>query len=342
MVTRRRIGAYGLCRDGDRVLLVRGSARSALPGAWQLPGGGLRHAEHPAHAMARRFAAETGLAVEPTGLRAAVADVSHLAGDTLHTDRLVFDVAVRSGALRAEADGGTDEVAWLSLAEAARLPLTPFTAEALGLPVTPPPATVPAPPAGGPPDAGPAPAATGASPRAAETLPTGAGVTPGVAGVPGGGATPAGGPASADRGQRFAAYGLVTDPAGRLLLTRIAEGYPGGGRWHLPGGGTDPGEQPVAGLLRELVEETGQLGRVVDLLGVDNLHNPAALGPEGRPMDWHNVRVVYRVLVDVATEAVVTEAAGGSTAQAAWFAPDRVAELPLTEVAADMTGRYRA
>ncbi|TDB93490.1 NUDIX domain-containing protein, partial [Micromonospora fluostatini] len=290
--------AYGLCRDGDRVLLVRGSARSAFPGAWQLPGGGLRHAEHPAHAMARRFVAETGLAVEPTNLRVAVADVLHLAGDTLHTDRLVFDVTVRSGALRAEADGGTDEVAWLSLAEAARLPLTPVTAEVLGLPVTPLSATVPAPPAEG--------------------------------------------PASADRGQRFAAYGLVTDPAGRLLLTLIAEGYPGGGLWHLPGGGTDPGEQPVAGLLRELVEETGQLGRVVDLLGVDNLHNPAAMGPEGRPMDWHNVRVVYRVLVDVPTAAVVTEAAGGSTARAAWFAPDRVAELPLTEVAADVTGRYRA
>jgi len=55
------------------------------------------------------------------------------------------------------------------------------------------------------------------------------------------------------RRQRFAAYALATDPAGRLLLTRIAAGYPGAGSWHLPGGGTDWGEEPRAGLLRELV-----------------------------------------------------------------------------------------
>ncbi|WP_434089767.1 NUDIX hydrolase [Micromonospora echinofusca] len=136
-----------------------------------------------------------------------------------------------------------------------------------------------------------------------------------------------------DRRQRFGAYGLVTDPAGRVLLTMIADGYPGAGRWHLPDGGTDHGEQPVSALLRELVEESGQLGRVVELVGVDNLHNPAALGPEGRPLDWHGVRVVYRVAVDVPTEPRVTELAGGSTARAAWFTPGRLVGLPLTEIA---------
>ncbi|WP_405100576.1 NUDIX hydrolase [Micromonospora sp. NBC_01412] len=145
-------------------------------------------------------------------------------------------------------------------------------------------------------------------------------------------------PPAADRHQRFAAYGLVTDPAGRVLLTMIADGYPGAGWWHLPGGGTDHGEQPAGGLLRELVEEAGQLGRVVELLMVHNLHNPAALGPEGRPLDWHGVRVVYRVLVDEPTEARVTELAGGSTSAAAWFPPDRLEGLRMTEVAALATG----
>jgi hypothetical protein len=36
------------------------------------------------------------------------------------------------------------------------------------------------------------------------------------------------------RAQRFAAYAIATDPYDRLLLTRIAPGYPGAGRWHLP------------------------------------------------------------------------------------------------------------
>ncbi|MET8526086.1 NUDIX domain-containing protein [Micromonospora sp. NPDC005172] len=142
-----------------------------------------------------------------------------------------------------------------------------------------------------------------------------------------------------DRRLRFGAYGLVTDPAGRILLTQIADGYPGAGKWHLPGGGTDHGEQPTVGLLRELVEEGGQVGRVVELLGVDNLHNPAALGPEGRPLDWHGVRVIYRVLVDVPTDAVVTESAGGSTARAGWFTAADTADLPLTGIAASAIGQ---
>ncbi|MFG1654089.1 NUDIX hydrolase [Micromonospora sp. NPDC049275] len=146
-------------------------------------------------------------------------------------------------------------------------------------------------------------------------------------------------PSHPDRRLRFGAYGLVTDPAGRVLLTQIADGYPGAGKWHLPGGGTDHGEQPTTGLLRELVEEGGQVGRVVELLGVDNLHNPAALGPEGRPLDWHGVRVIYRVLVDVPTDAVVTESAGGSTARAGWFTVAETADLALSGIAASAIGQ---
>ncbi|PZG09170.1 NUDIX hydrolase [Micromonospora craterilacus] len=292
----RRVEAYGVLRDAEqRVLLVRGSGQADFPGVWSLPGGGLEHAEHPAYAVVREVAAETGLAVEVTGLRAVVADVVPYPdlGVALHTDRILFEVTPVGGVLRAERDGitGTTDLArWLTLDEAAGLPLLAFTAEALGLPV------VPLPP--------------GALRRRVPFAPPGA-----------------------DRRQRFGAYGLVTDPAGRVLLSLIAEGYPGAGRWHLPGGGTDHGEQPVTALLRELVEESGQLGRVTELIGVDNLHNPAALGPEGYPLDWHGIRVVYRVAVDVPTEPAVTELAGGSTARADWFTPAELRGLPLTEIA---------
>jgi len=132
--------------------------------------------------------------------------------------------------------------------------------------------------------------------------------------------------------QRFAAYGLATDPPGRVLLTRIAHGYPGAGRWHLPGGGTDPGEQPTEALLRELHEETAQWGEVTGLLGVTHRHNPRALGPEGYPIDWHTVRALYRVRVPVPSEPTVTEAAGGSTAAAGWFTRAELAPLDVTEV----------
>jgi ADP-ribose pyrophosphatase YjhB (NUDIX family) len=122
-------------------------------------------------------------------------------------------------------------------------------------------------------------------------------------------------------------------------LTLIAPGYSGAGRWHLPGGGTDYGEQPVAALLRELAEESDQVGRVVELLLVMHGHNPAAVGPEGHPIDWYGVRAIFRVAADAPTEPRVTEAAGGSTAQARWFAPGEAAGLPLTDVARAALGR---
>lgn len=293
----RRIAAYGVCRDAEgRVLLVRGSAVAELPGVWQIPGGGIDHGEHPADAVVREFAEETGLTVAVTGLRAVVADV--LWGK--HTDRVIYDVAVRGGGLRDEAEGSTDLAAWIAPRELAGLALMPFTAELFGL--APEPVTAPAP--------------AHVTPPAPDPRPT--------------------------RGQRFAAYGVATDPAGRLLLTQIATGYPGAGKWHLPGGGTDHGEQPAAALPRELAEETDQVGRISGLLDVTHVRNPRALGPEGYPIDWHAVRATYRVLVEAPTEPRVTEAAGGSTARAAWFDPAEAAKLPLTDVAAAAVSRLTA
>lgn len=142
-----------------------------------------------------------------------------------------------------------------------------------------------------------------------------------------------------ERVQRFGAYAAATDPAGRILLAKISEGYPGAGRWHLPGGGTDHGETPEQALARELFEETSQRGRVTGLLGISHRYDPTAVGPEGVPIDWHVIRVLFRVQVDRPTEPVVTEAAGGSTAEAAWFTRAEIDRLPLSELAREAVAR---
>jgi 8-oxo-dGTP diphosphatase len=288
---RRRIGAYGVCFDQwGRLLVVRGSARSEAPGAWRIPGGEIRHGEHPEAALVREIAEQTGLTARVVGLRDARADVADLPdrGVATHHDRLVFDVAVDGGELRALSTASTDLAAWYTPEELAALPVMAFMRWVLG---------------------------------------------PGTRNVSDEHA-PWGLPAEPDpRVQRFGAYGVVTDPDGRVLLSLIAEGYGGAGRWHLPGGGTDHGEQPMEGLLREIYEETGQHGRIVGVAGVSHRHNPAALGPEGYPIDWHTVRVLYKVSVDRPTTPVVTEA-GGSTAKAGWFTPTELLDLPLTEPAA--------
>jgi ADP-ribose pyrophosphatase YjhB (NUDIX family) len=286
----RRVGAYGICRDGrGRVLLARGSDAAAFPGLWSLPGGGVEQGEHPDDTVVREFREETGFEVRVAGVHVVTADVARLpgSGDLEHTDRIVYDVVPYGGNLNSEVEGTTDLVDWAGPAELESWPLMPFTARILGRPV---------------PDA----------------------PIENASGVP---------ELRPERVQRFGAYAVATDPAGRILLTKIAEGYPGAGRWHLPGGGTDHGETPEQALARELVEETGQHGRVGALLEVAHRYDPAALGPEGVPVDWHVIRVVFRVLIDAPTEPVVTEAAGGSTEAAAWFPPEQAAKLPLTESA---------
>lgn len=299
----RRIAAYAVTTDADgRVLLVRASTRSGTPGVWSLPGGAVDHGEDPNHTVVRETAAETGLSVAVTGLRDVLADMRSLPhrGVTIHTDRLVYEASVRGGTLVDRVGRPTDLARWYTLEEAEKLKLRPFTAAALGL-----------------------------SAASADLRPEEAPDFPSFYAYPG--------PDGLHRAQRFAAYAIATDPHDNLLLTRVAPGYPGAGCWHLPGGGTDYGEQPGTALIRELVEETGQQGRLVELLGVASHRDAASLGPEGYPIDWHGVRAFYRVVVDSPTPVAVGDV-GGSTSEARWMPIHEVAELPadqLTEVTAE-------
>src|SRR5690242_6502390 len=301
----RRIAAYAVATDPDgRVLLVRASSRSGTPGVWSLPGGAVDHGEDPTHTVVRETATETGLSVSVAALRDVLADMRSLPhrGVTIHTDRLIYTVSVRGGTLVDRVGRPTDLARWHTPAAAEKLRLRPFTAVALGLP------------------------AASADPRPEE-----APDFPSFFAYPG--------PEGLHRAQRFAAYAIATDPADRLLLTRIAPGYPGAGRWHLPGGGTDYGEQPGEALVREIAEETGQLARVTGLLDVTHFHNPNAYGPERRRLSWHTIRALYRGVVDGPTVPVVTEV-DGSTAEAGWYAPAEVAGLDLNDFAAVVLRRY--
>ncbi|WP_112136500.1 NUDIX hydrolase [Glycomyces dulcitolivorans] len=137
------------------------------------------------------------------------------------------------------------------------------------------------------------------------------------------------------RGQRFGAYGVVADGDGRILLARIAEGYPGGGTWHLPGGGVDFGESPEAAVAREIYEETGQEALVGTLLNVTSFRHRRAIGPEGYPLDWHGVRAIYSATVPDPSAAQVVEAAGGSTSESRWWNADALDDLPLSAAVED-------
>lgn len=134
-------------------------------------------------------------------------------------------------------------------------------------------------------------------------------------------------PATALR--RFAVYGLVTDPAGRLLLSRIAPGYPGEGTWHLPGGGVDHGETVRAALTREIAEESSQDASPGRLIAVAHHHRVYSEGPY---TDIYALWVFLHAHVVHPTPARVAET-DGSTADAAWFTPEDLPHLRLSTTA---------
>lgn len=130
--------------------------------------------------------------------------------------------------------------------------------------------------------------------------------------------------------QRLAAYALVTDGAGRMLLARQPDGR-GAGQWSLPGGGVEHGEHPEQAVIREVREETG-LGVRVGVLR-DVLSDLAAVGRRRRVL--HTIRLIYL--------ATVVPAGPDSPGHrlcddARWCTPQEWQALPMAAFVATMLG----
>jgi len=126
---------------------------------------------------------------------------------------------------------------------------------------------------------------------------------------------------------RLSAKAFVVDGAGRLLLLDCADpDRPGVRWWELPGGGVEPGEDEVAALVREVLEETGL---VVD---------PAAVGPlqwtQESTFLFRSVRRYARCqgrlvrLADAGAAAapVLTDDEQGSILGRRWWTPQELVE----------------
>lgn len=129
------------------------------------------------------------------------------------------------------------------------------------------------------------------------------------------------------RWTRVAAYALCVDDEDRVLLCRVAPGYPSAGEWTLPGGGVAFGEGPAAAAIRELAEETGLIGEVQGLALVDSRVGPAR--PERGYGPWHGVRIVYRVAI---TGGELRDELDESTDRAAWISRAAAPSLPLVDL----------
>jgi 8-oxo-dGTP diphosphatase len=129
---------------------------------------------------------------------------------------------------------------------------------------------------------------------------------------------------------RVGAYALCVDD-GRILLTRIAPRYWSGvGEWTLPGGGLDFGEDPRDGALRELTEETGLRGEIVEIADVLSWSDRWRHPRDGADEAFHGLQVIYRVRI---TGGELRPEVDGSTDEAAWFTRDQAADLRLVDLA---------
>ncbi|MDL2335985.1 MAG: NUDIX domain-containing protein [Chloroflexota bacterium] len=125
---------------------------------------------------------------------------------------------------------------------------------------------------------------------------------------------------------RLAAYTICIED-GRLLLVRIAPGYPAAGIWTLPGGGVAFGEDPADAARRELGEESGLEGRIDDLAFVNSITGDA--NAELSRDAWHGVRIVYLATV---TGGTLRDEVEESTDRAEWATLPGLDGRPVTEL----------
>lgn len=120
---------------------------------------------------------------------------------------------------------------------------------------------------------------------------------------------------------RLAAYGLIID-GDRILLAHWSEHGRSG--WTLPGGGVEPGEDPIEGAVREIWEETGFHASVDVLLGIDSAVIKTQDRFAGAKEPMQAVRIVYEASV---IGGALRFEQSGSTDEARWFALDEIADL---------------
>ncbi len=130
-VLHQRIAAYAVIRSPRGVLGCECSAKTAVPGLWQLPGGGLQPGEWPHEGLFRELAEETGQQVRINRLIDLQSD--HWIGrapngvlEDFHALRIIYTATCPDPTTPnvTDIDGTTSQAAWIPVRHWRGLPWT--------------------------------------------------------------------------------------------------------------------------------------------------------------------------------------------------------------------------
>jgi len=89
--------------------------------------------------------------------------------------------------------------------------------------------------------------------------------------------------------ERVSAYGVVLNDRGEILVVEVNE------KFHLPGGGIDPGEDEGEAIKRETLEETGYTITDLKLIGKANQYLPnASMGPMNKLGTFYHAKALVQ------------------------------------------------
>ncbi len=137
-----------------------------------------------------------------------------------------------------------------------------------------------------------------------------------------------------DYDTRLAAYAVIRDDAGRVLLALWNEAdLP---KWTMPGGGVELDETVQEAVVREVHEETGYDVVVGQLLGVHTFVLPPHVRVNTTDRPLKSVRVVFEARI---VGGELRHEIGGTTDEVRWFDPGAISDLPrvsLVDIALGM------
>lgn len=134
--------------------------------------------------------------------------------------------------------------------------------------------------------------------------------------------------------QRVSACGLARDGDAMLLVQIGRSAYGEAGKWMLPGGGIEHGEEPREAVVRAFAEQLGLTVRVDELLDVGSDYRNLAGG-----IDFHGIFIVYGVTVTAGEPKAEPD---GAILSPTWVKPAELESLPVLDpIRAVLANRHR-